>query len=33
MLYSPEIWFLAKKMAKQLDGCYNRMLDIALNAS
>ena len=33
LLYGAETWTLTKKLKKQLDGCYTRMLRMALNVS
>ena len=33
LLYGSEAWTLTKKFTKQLDGCYTRMLRMALNVS
>ena len=33
LLYNSETWTLTKKLEKQLDGCYTRMLRMALNIS
>jgi len=32
-LYGAETWTLTKKLAKQIDGCYTRMLRMAMNIS
>ena len=32
-MYGSEAWTLTKKLNKQLDGCYTRMLRMALNVS
>ena len=33
LLYGSEAWTLTKKLTKQLDGCYTRMIRMALNVS
>ena len=33
LLYGSEAWTLTKKLTEQLDGCYTRMLRMALNIS
>ena len=33
LLYGAETWTITKSMKKQLDGCYTRMLRMALNVS
>ena len=33
LFYGSESWTLTKKLTKQLDGCYTRMLRMALNIS
>ena len=33
LLYGSEAWTLTKKLTKQLDGCYTRMLRMALKVS
>ena len=33
LLYNSETWTITKRLGKQLDGCYTRMLRMALNIS
>ena len=33
LLYGAEMWTITQTMKKQLDGCYTRMLRMALNVS
>ena len=33
LLYGAETWTFTKALKKQLDGCYTRMLRMALNVS
>ena len=33
LLYGSEIWAMTKRLNKDLDGCYTRMLRMALNVN
>lgn len=33
LLYGAETWIITKKVVKQIDGCYTRILGIALDVS